>query len=135
MKKVILYGVCQVELRRDIEYFLDDGYEIIGYSDTYYTSDVLDGKRFIPPEQLPDMEFDYIILLSFKENVLTDMRSSLIDQGVLPEKIIWPTMFLHQGKEKKMQVDLIGDIEAQYQGEEGLIFGLSYSLRGIFEKS
>lgn len=133
MKRVILHGVHHVELRRDVEYFLDDGYEIVGYSHSYYTSDILDGKRFIPPEQLPNMEFDHIILLSFRENILADIRSSLIGLGVPPEKIIWPTMFLCQAREK-MQVDLIRDIETRYQGEEGLIFGLSYSLRGIFKK-
>jgi len=133
MRRVILYGVRHVELRRDIEYFLDDAYEIIGYSDSYYTSDVLDGKRFIRPEQLSNTEFDYIIPLSFKEPTLTDMEANLKAWGCLPQKIVRPTMFLHQGSEK-MQVDLIADIEAQYQGEKGLIFGLSYSLRGILKK-
>lgn len=133
MKKIVLYGVRHVELRRDIEFFLDDGYTIAGYSDTYYTSDVLDGKRFIPPEKLSETEFDYLLPLSFKETVLSDMREGLLARGVPAEKIIWPTMFLHRGKET-MQADLIGDIEARYQGEQGLLFGLSYSLRGIFEK-
>lgn len=133
MKKLILYGVRHVELRRNIEYFLDDGYEIAGYSDGYYTKDVLDGRRFVPPERLCDTEFDCIMPLSFKEDVLAEMRAGLMDRGVPAEKIIRPTMFLNHGKEF-MQVDLIGDIEARYQGEEGLIFGLSYSLRGIFEK-
>ena len=41
MKQVILYGVGSVELRRDVEYFLDDNYEILGYSDTHYTYDSL----------------------------------------------------------------------------------------------
>lgn len=132
VKQIILYGVRHVELRRDIEFFLDDGYEIIGYSDTWYTSDVLDGKRFIPLEQLRAVEFDYIIPLSFKEAVLADMESGLEKQGVSPEKIVRPTMFLHQGAEK-MQVDLVRDLEAQYRGEN-LIFGLSYSLRGILKK-
>ena len=99
VKQIILYGVRHVELRRDIELFLDDGYEIIGYSDTWYTSDVLDGKRFIPLEQLRAVEFDYIIPLSFKEAVLADMESGLEKQGVSPEKIVRPTMFLHQGAE------------------------------------
>lgn len=133
MKKVILYGVRHVELRRDIEYFLDDNYEISGYSDTYYRSDVLDGKRFIPPERLSDEEFDYILPLSFKESVLKDMASGLTRLGVSAAKIVRPTMFLNQGAEK-MQPDLLADIENQYHGEAGLIFGLSYSLRGIFEK-
>lgn len=133
VRRIILYGVRHVELRRDIEFFLDDGYEISGYSDSYYTCDVLDGKRFILPEALCGTEFDCVLPLSFKETVLADMKSGLIERGVPPEKIIWPTMFLHQGKEA-MQADLIADIETRYQGEKGLIFGLSYSLRGIFEK-
>lgn len=133
MKKIVLYGVRHVELRRDIEFFLDDGYEISGYSDTYYRSDVLDGKRFIPPEQLRNEEFDFIIPLSFRAPTLTDMISALTLLGISPQKIVRPTMFLNQGAEK-MQVDLLADIEAQYQGETGLMFGLSYSLRGIFEK-
>ena len=133
MKKIVLYGVRHVELRRDIEFFLDDGYEISGYSDTYYQSDVLDGKRFIPPEQLRNEEFDFIIPLSFRAPTLTDMISALTLLGISPQKIVRPTMFLNQGAEK-MQVDLLADIEAQYHGETGLMFGLSYSLRGIFEK-
>ena len=125
MKKIVLYGVRHVELRRDIEFFLDDGYEISGYSDTYYQSDVLDGKRFIPPEQLRNEEFDFIIPLSFRAPTLTDMISALTLLGISPQKIVRPTMFLNQGAEK-MQVDLLADIEAQYHGETGLMFGLSY---------
>ena len=133
MKRLILYGVRHVELRRNVEYFLDNSYEIVGYSDSYYTTDVLDGKRFISPEMLSHMEFDYIIPLSFKETVLSEMKTDLIGQGIPTEKIVYPVIFLSQGKET-MQPDLVRDAKAQYRGEEGLIFGLSYSLRGIFEK-
>lgn len=133
MKKVVLYGVRHVELRRDVEYFLGNDCKIVGYSDTYYKNDVLDGKRFIPPDQLTNEEFDYVILLSFKESILESMRANLMLLGIPSQKIVRPTMFLNKGMEK-MQLDLIADIEAQYHGESGLIFGLSYSLRGIFEK-
>ena len=134
MKKLILYGVRQWEMRRDIEHFLDDDYKIIGYSDGHYTSDLLDGSHFISPEQLPNTEFDYIMLLSLKESTLADMRSTLLAQGVPPDKIIRPTMFLSGGARRMIQADLIGDIEARYQGEEGLIFGPSASFLGIIEK-
>ncbi len=133
VKRLILYGVRHVELRRNVEYFLDNSYEIVGYSDSYYTTDVLDGKRFISPKMLSHMEFDYIIPLSFKETVLSEMKTDLIGQGIPTEKIVYPVIFLSQGKET-MQPDLVRDAKAQYRGEEGLIFGLSYSLRGIFEK-
>ena len=88
MKRLILYGVRHVELRRNVEYFLDNSYEIVGYSDSYYTTDVLDGKRFISPEMLSHMEFDYIIPLSFKETVLSEMKTDLIGQGIPTEKIV-----------------------------------------------
>lgn len=42
MKSITLYDVRHIELKRNIEYFLDDEYEIIGYSDTWYESDVID---------------------------------------------------------------------------------------------
>lgn len=62
-KKVIVYGVKNVELRRKIEYFLGEDYVIIGYSDGIFTHDVLDGKRFIPPEELCGQEYDRNMIL------------------------------------------------------------------------
>ncbi|MDE7242728.1 MAG: hypothetical protein K2O18_01950 [Oscillospiraceae bacterium] len=58
------------------------------------------------------------------------MRQYLLAQGVPNEKIIDPVMFLHRNSEK-CQLDLIADIQERYVEEEGLIFGLSYSLRDI----
>lgn len=62
MKKVILYGVANIPLRRRIEQFPDDEYEIIGCSDTYLTVDTVDQKPFFRPEQLSKVKFDYIVL-------------------------------------------------------------------------
>lgn len=130
MKKIILYGVTSVELRRNIEFFLDEGYEIIGYSDTNYREDVLDGKAFFSPEELHRCEFDYIIPLSFKKEVLEVMRRHLLAHGIPKEKIVYPVVFFHRNAEK-CQLDLIADIQERDHQEKGLIFGLSYSLRGI----
>lgn len=52
MKRIILYGVGNIDLRRKIENFLGDGYEIIGYSDGIYSYDIFDGKRFFQLEEL-----------------------------------------------------------------------------------
>ncbi|MCX4304586.1 MAG: hypothetical protein OSJ69_02155 [Acetatifactor sp.] len=130
MKKVILYGVTCVELRRNAEAFLDDEFEIAGYSDTYYTKDVLDGKPFFPPEELYRQKADYILLLAFSHRALHDMRIFLRAVGIEDKKIIEPLIFLHQNAEKG-QIDLVKDIRQHYQGEQGLIFGLSYSFRDI----
>lgn len=130
MKSITLYDVRHIELKRNIEYFLDDEYEIIGYSDTWYESDVIDGKRFIPLQQLSCQPFDYIVPLSYKESVLTDMCDALRKHGGPAEKIVKPVMFIHQNAEK-MQLDLVKDTEESCSGQSCLIFGLSYSLCGI----
>lgn len=130
MKKIILYGVTSVELRRNIEFFLDRDWEIVGYSDTHYREDVLDGKPFFAPEELCHCEFDCVIPLSFQREVLEAMCRHLLVHGVPREKIIYPVVFLHRNAEK-CQLDLIADIQERDHREEGLVFGLSYSLRGI----
>lgn len=129
-KRIILYGVKQIELRRDIEFFLGDDCEIVGYSDSYYTYDVLDGKAFFRLDELRDKEFDYIMPLSFRADTLADMERCLLEAGVSKETIVKPVLFLHHNAEK-CQLDLVGDLQENYRDEQGLIFGLSYSLRGI----
>lgn len=58
------------------------------------------------------------------------MCQHLLAHGVPREKIVYPVVFLHRNAEK-CQLDLIADIQEHDHREEGLIFGLSYSLRGI----
>ena len=64
MKKIIVYGVKNLELRRSIEYFLDDHYEIVGYTDGHYEYDVLDNQKFFRLEELCHQEFDFIVIAS-----------------------------------------------------------------------
>lgn len=132
-KKVILYGVRQVALRREAKFFLDDGYEIIGYSDGHYTEDIIDNGCFYPPSMLGEgaVEFDYIILLSYRHETLQTMKRELHLIGVPFRKIIIPWILLDNNS--KEQPDIIRDIQQNYHNQTGLIFGLSYSLRGIQE--
>lgn len=130
MKKVILYGVGSVELRRDVEYFLDDNYMILGYSDTHYTYDSLDGAKFYLPQDLNQETFDFIIPLSFSWETLESIRKYLLSLEIPNEKIVAPTMFLHRNTEK-YQLDLIKDIQLNCHEKQGLIFGLSYSQRDL----
>ena len=67
MKKIVIYGVKNIGLRREIEAFLDDNYEIIGYSDGHYERDIWENKRFIPPGNLCHEEFDLVLLNAFSD--------------------------------------------------------------------
>ncbi|MCM1235103.1 MAG: hypothetical protein NC489_33810 [Ruminococcus flavefaciens] len=131
--KVIIYGVKNIETRRNIEYFLDDNYEIVGYSDGHYPYDVLDGKKFFFPEELPNQEYDFIVLTAQSSSTQTEISKVLSALGVPPEKIIRPFIF-KQGNAIKIHADLIDNIKRYYKGEPNLIFGLSYSCFGINEK-
>lgn len=133
MKKIIIYGVKNVDLRRSIEYFLDDEYEIIGYSDGVYTYDILDGKNFIGPSELKNQEYDFILVAALSSSVQSEIRRNLLALDIPADKILNPTMFSQKNK-AGWHADLIANIEENYHGETGLIFGLSYSACGILEK-
>lgn len=134
MKKIVIYGVARIELRQDIENFLDDDYKIIGYSDAYFTSSGIDGVNFIKPHELCKHDFDYVLLASYEEKTWVSMRQSLFENGIPEEKIIEPIIFLKRNAEKA-QFDIIEDIKYNYKGGYGLIYGLSYSRLGIQKKS
>jgi len=126
-KSVILYGLKHLELQRNIEFFLDDAYEVAAFTDSYYMGAEWREKPFIPLTELGHYHFDYVLLLAYGEAALQSMRNSLLQLGVSPEKIVAPTMFLYRDAASN-QVDLIAEIQRTYKGEPGIIFGMSYSM-------
>lgn len=134
MKNVIIYGIRNIELRKNISFFLGNQYRVIGYTDSNYHCDVVGGERFIRLDELGRINFDLIVLASFRENTLREMRQTVLSMDISEKKIVYPMMFLQQDAEK-CQIDLISDIDNNYQGEVGLIFGLSYSLWDLRKKS
>lgn len=133
MKKIIIFGVKNVELRRNIAFFLDEDYAIVGCSDGHYKYDILNELTYIPPEELPNHDFDYILITVFSSAAQAEIRRSLQGLGISAEKILRPTIFLRRGAEKAYP-DLVEHIKNNYQGQCGLIFGLSYSANGICEE-
>ena len=133
MEKVIVFGVKNIKVRRDVEYFLDDSYQIIGYSDGHYSSDILDGKPFFRPEELCEQKYDFIIVTSQTGKAQAEIRRILSGLGVPSDKIIRP-IILKEGDKTKSLPDIVTHIERHYKGEPGLIFGMSYSYMGIYEK-
>ena len=100
MKKIIVYGVKNLELRRSIEYFLDDHYEIVGYTDGHYEYDVLDNQKFFRLEELCHQEFDFIVIASSSGATQSEIRRILLALNIPSEKIIRPTMFRGGSGEK-----------------------------------
>lgn len=132
MEKVIIYGISNIELRRSAEHFLDgDRFEIIGYSDTYYPFDWIDGGEFIQPGKIMQTEYDYIIVANTSSFDI--IKKSLVDMGVPEDKIV-PTSILLWGSPVKSNEDVCKRVDYYNRLKEqrdAIVCGLSYSWRGI----
>lgn len=133
MKNIIIYGVTNIRLRREIEYYLSDEYIITGYSDTYYKEDVIDQKRYIPSKDICKEEFDYIVLAAEAEAAQMAITNYLEELGIERDKIVTPVILLE--KQFAGYSYLVNDVCENCKGDfQGLIFGLSYSRKGIIKK-
>ena len=56
LKRIICYGVNNIKLRSNILSYLSEKYEIIGFCDSFYEEDILQGELFIPVNKI--MEFN-----------------------------------------------------------------------------
>jgi len=82
-KKVILYGI-RGEGRKEIEYYLSNAYEIIGYSDSdvqYHTCRYINYISFFNPDELPMHDFDYIIITVKDLKKSNEIRRQIIGGG------------------------------------------------------
>lgn len=137
MKKVILYGIQNKHLRAKVANYLSDEFKILGISDSYLNKDNLQAERFIKPDDISAHEYDYILILSERENVQEEIREKLTKLNVKKDKIIVPRLLLLKNADfipdlKKEITDKVEQTDITY---EAAMMGLSYSLRGIdFEK-
>jgi len=134
VKKVIIYGVFSIYLRRNIENFLDEDYEIIGYSDSFEKRDGVDGKNFIPPEQLRNSGADFIVLALETEKARKQVREFLLELGIQARQIIDPFVFFQPTMIYKY-FDIVQYINENSGDYESVMLGLSYSYRGIIEEN
>lgn len=83
MKKVILYGI-RGSGRKEIEFFLDNSYEIIAYSDSDIQYDryrYINYKRFFEPARLVNLEFDYVIITPKNLTISNEIKEKLLGGG------------------------------------------------------
>ncbi len=128
MKKIILYGcgLASVEMRRNIEFFLDGNYEIVGCIDGKYDHDAIDNRKFFSFEELHAVDFDFIVLCSKKEETIIKMLERVQDSGIDRKRVLTPLLFMEKSNER-WHLDLINNINTCYSGEKNLILGMSYS--------
>lgn len=137
MKKVILYGIQNAELRAKVNNYLADGYEISGISDSFLDRDHLQEEHYIKPNEISSYEYDYVLILSEKEKNQGEIRDKLIELNVNKDSIVVPRLLLLRNADfiPDLNKEIINKIEKNDIAYEAAVMGLSYSLRGIdFER-
>lgn len=130
MKKIVCYGIKNRDLRRKVKLFLSDEYEVIGYGDTFLNEDTLQGDCYVSFSDILKLEYDYILILCADNTRQEEIRKKLVDSGVMPQKIVVPRLLFNQ--EALFIPDLKEDIAEKLANKfDGVILGLSYSLRGL----
>lgn len=132
MKKIIIYGVTNIKLRKEIEYYLSEEYKVVGYSDTYYNEDVIEQKRYVYPDNISTEEVDYIVLAVEDASIQITIANYLETLGVKRSKIVTPVILLE--KQFANYSYLKNDVSVCCKKDfRGVIFGLSYSRKGIIK--
>ncbi len=80
-------------------------------------------------DELIHFEYDFIIIAVASEKASDEIKSKLIENGVQEQKIVSPITFFYHSVYQKNLVDHI-ELDLLLNTEV-LIFGMSYSLRGI----
>lgn len=127
--KVIIYGVRGQ--RKYLENCLANHYEIIGYSDSderYSGIKKYDYKPFYSPENLINIEFDYIIINSNVEVISEQIMSKLMKLGIKRSKIIETVHNLYSTFEFVLPIENYLKMNKVFPG---LIFGMSYSYSSL----
>lgn len=132
MKKIILYGIANREIRVKIQSYISEHCKLIGISDSIHTEDYLQGMKYIYPDDIVNYSFDYIIIQAEKENTQKEIVEMLQRKGIKRDKIVVPRLFCVPGIDfiPDLKKDLLNEIETKKQADS-ICLGLSYSLRGI----
>lgn len=130
MKRVILYGI-RGRGRKEIESFLNDSYEIVGYSDSdtqYQKGQHINFNRFFKPEELKDIDFDYLIITLLNLDISNEIKRKLVEGGVKSSKIIQYALFADV--QYPHPYEIFKKISNSWEFT-GFILGMSHAHRGI----
>ena len=100
MKKVLLY--CLRSVRSEVEQFLSDDYNIIGYSDSdshYIHVKEFEYKPFYQPDELYKVDLDYIIICHTNREISEIIAKNVYCKIKVPKvaKQKWTLLHVHFG--------------------------------------
>lgn len=131
MRRVILYGL-RGKGRKEVESFLDESYEIVGYSDSdlqYWDCRYINYIRFMKPEELKDVEFDYLIITPLNLAISNEIKNSILEWGgIKADKIIQYALFYDVRYPHPYEVF---NTVSNFCKFKGFILGMSHAHRGI----
>lgn len=131
--RCIIYGLSTC--RQQLEVYLKDDIEIVGYSDSFANHKFYNGKKFYKPNELKNVKFDKVIIAINKIVDCIEVEKSLTEIGINKSKIITIYRFLKYIYELKNNSSLIDKTFTKSESKvEGMVFGLSYGAMAIVPK-
>jgi len=132
MKKIVILGI-DTDLRYKIEHWLNENYEIIGYSDLsdkYTNCTTFAYKKYYKIHELfvRQNEIDYIIVCETNYKRWYEINNELTFSGIDEKKILPTLVFAHP---ERAFVSPYNDFLRINKRFSSLLFGMSYSRSGF----
>ncbi|NMM61477.1 hypothetical protein HBE96_01915 [Clostridium sp. P21] len=126
--KIIIYGIGSGRLR--VEKYLKMEHEIIGYSDSFFSSKCFNKKNFYKPKELLDIKFDFIIIAIGDGAISNKVVKDLISYQIKKEKIIeFYKVYCYKFASELKKVNRV--MQNTDKVFDGLILGISHGEVGI----
>lgn len=89
-EKIVVYGAGSVGQSYVKDVLNHRSFNIVGWADKKYSEiGMLMGMELIPPSEIPQMEFQHIVIANIREDIAGQIKRDLINLGIEDEKICW----------------------------------------------
>lgn len=128
---VIIYGIGSGRIR--VEKYLKKCHKIIGYSDSFFGGNNFNDKKFYKPNNLLNVEFDYIIIAIGDGDISKKVFQDLINYKIEKTKILdfYENYCYIFRNEFKITNRIMKNTDKSF---DGLILGISHGKVGINPK-
>lgn len=131
--KCIIYGLSTC--RKQVEFYLNENVDIIGYSDSFSNFTSYNNKIFYKPSELIDLDFDILIIAINKMTDCLEVEKYLLNIGINKYKIVPLYKIIKFISKIKCTSNYIEEsLKNNNIHIEGLCFGLSYGQVAIIPK-
>lgn len=137
MGNVIIYGIGalgEYNLNR-IRDRLSERYKVIGFMDSFYQKEFYQYLRVYKIEELPEIDYDYIVINAYNQSSDDEIYHLLSRHGVIKEKIVRYAKYAYRSYEFPVSPKINKLMVFRQCGSlpkpDGFLIGMSYSELGV----